>query len=345
LVIRHLRAHNRDLLAKLYPTLKPYIECVDSRPSPVGQRKLLLTTHLSPGDIMTLTAAVECVKMSYGDEYHFGVDTSCQEIWQFNPHIEQLDPGDPEVGRLQCEYPLVHQSNQAAVSFLAGYLDYIARVIGKPVPLRTNRPHLYLSDEERCWIGRIEEIYGEYRPYWVVNAGIKSDYTCKQWPVEYYQEVINRTRDKVLWVQVGEAGHTHKPLENCVVQIGETTPRELIRLVYHAQGGLGPVTFLQHLCAAWQKPYLCLLGGREPVSWTAYPLQQTLHSIGSLDCCRETACWKSRVVRLEDGAVQDESLCEHPMLNWAQPVAQCMSMITPDLVLAHLERYFSCCHL
>ena len=51
---------------------------------------------------------------------------------------------------------------------------------------------------------------------------------------------------------------------------GQTDHRQLIRLAWHARGGLGPVTYLQHLCAAWEKPYICLLGGREPATWVHY---------------------------------------------------------------------------
>jgi hypothetical protein len=101
---------------------------------------------------------------------------------------------------------------------------------------------------------------------------------------------------------------------------------------------LGPVTYLQHLCAAWEKPYLCLLGGREPVTWTKYPLQHTFHTMGLLDCCRTTACWKSRVVPLRDGDPKDTSLCLWPLLGLARPSPKCMATIRPDEVLSILER-------
>lgn len=339
MIVRYLRRTDRVRLQSTYPRLKQYIECDGSNRDdlPLTATRLILTTHLSPGDSMTLTAAVECLKMALGDQYLIDVDATCREIWENNPRLTKLDPHDPQNVRLNVDYPTIHKSNDTLNPFLGGYLDYIARVIQKDVRLRTNRPHLYLSEEEKSWIGRVQEICGEDRPYWIVNAGIKDDFTCKQWPTEYYQEVINQTRDQILWVQIGEAGHNHQPLDGCISQIGQTSPRELIRLVYHSSGGLGPVTFLQHLCAAWEKPYLCLLGGREPVPWVTYPLQHTFHSMGSLDCCAKGACWRSRVVALGDGKKEDGSLCEHPVTQWSRPVAQCMHDITPDVVVQRLQ--------
>jgi ADP-heptose:LPS heptosyltransferase len=104
--------------------------------------------------------------------------------------------------------------------------------------------------------------------FWLINAGIKNDFTTKAWPVEYFQEVVNRTCGRIQWVQIGAKEHDHPVLTGVIDLRGQTDHRQLIRLVWHAQGGLGPVTYLQHLCAAWEKPYVCLLGGREPVTWT-----------------------------------------------------------------------------
>jgi hypothetical protein len=126
-------------------------------------------------------------------------------------------------------------------------------------------------------------------------------------------------------------------LKNVINFVGKTDARQLVRLAWHAQGGLGPITFLQHLCAAFEKPYVALVGGREPVGWVQYPLQTTLHTLGKLPCCRAKACWRSRVVVLGDGAEQDRSLCELPVLGMARPVGKCMAVIRPDEVGRAIE--------
>jgi ADP-heptose:LPS heptosyltransferase len=128
-------------------------------------------------------------------------------------------------------------------------------------------------------------------------------------------------------------------LDNVLDLIGRTDQRQLIRLTYHAVGGLGPSTYLQHLMAAWEKPYVCLLGGREPVTWVQYPKQTTLHTMGALDCCRNSACWKSRVVPIDKLPEKNTCLCKFPVLGLKMPVAKCMAMIKPEEVLLVLDKY------
>ena len=122
-----------------------------------------------------------------------------------------------------------------------------------------------------------------------------------------------------------------------VDMLGKTDQRQLIQLAYHSVGGIGPTTFLQHIYAAFEKPYVCVLGGREPVSWVQYPAQTTLHSIGSLDCCSTRACWKSRTVKLDDG--KNDSLCSQPVLADGVYSPRCMSIIKPEEVAYAIERY------
>lgn len=296
--------------------------------------KLILKSDLCPGDILTMTAAVESLHRAYPDQYITDVHTSVPEIWAHNPLITKLAEQDPEVTTLNLEYPSVNRSCQEHVSFLSGYTTNLGDQLGIPLRLKVNRPYLYLSDEEKEWMNQIQEHRSNGRdiPFWLINAGIKSDYTAKAWPIEYYQEVVNRTIGDIQWVQVGSEEHDHPPLDRVIDLRGQTDHRQLIRLVYHCDGGLGPVTYLQHLCAAWEKPYICLLGGREPVTWVSYPLQHTLHTIGMLPCCRTEACWRSQVVP------GGKDLCEWPILGLERPVAKCMAMIKPAEVLQILER-------
>lgn len=300
-----------------------------------GPTKLILRCHLSPGDVMTLTAAVRSLHLQYPGRYLTDVRTSVDAIWEHNPDITPLEHAHQTI---DMHYPAVNVSSHRSVPFLAGYTEYLGDQLGIPLRLQVNRPQLYLSDEERGWMSQVaEQRGGEAVPYLLVNAGVKPDYTTKQWPVEYYQEVINATRERIQWVQIGAADHDHLPLEGVLDLRGQTDHRQLIRLVYHSRGGLGPVTYLQHLCAAWDKPYVCVLGGREAVTWVQYPLQQTLHTMGQLSCCR-TPCWKSRVMPLDVDNSEEPSLCEQPSVGWRRPVGRCMALIRPDEVVRLVER-------
>ena len=87
-------------------------------------------------------------------------------------------------------------------------------------------------------------------PFWIVVAGGKFDYTIKWWDHDRFQQVVDHFRGRILFVQVGEAVHDHPPLRDVIDLRGRTDLRQLVRLVYHAQGVLCPVTLLMHLAAA-----------------------------------------------------------------------------------------------
>ena len=312
-------------------------------PSPSNRERLILHCHLSPGDILTMTAAVESLHASYPNRYLTDVRTPCPALWEHNPHITSIPDAD---GReIKLEYPLIHQSNQLPIHFLWGYAWNLGEHLGLKLGLKTNRPHVYLSPEEKQWTDQVRdtfaaELAGRNVPFWLVNSGVKRDFTAKQWPIEHFQEVIDRTRGRIQWVQIGAAEHEHSELSGVLNLVGKTDMRQLVRLCYHAQGALGPSTLLQHLMAAFEKPYLCLLGGREPATWVQYPRQHTFHTIGGsgLECCRNGACWKSRVVPLDDGDEKNNSLCDRPVLGLKRPAAKCMAAIQPEEVLHVLGR-------
>ena len=290
---------------------------------------------------MTMTVAVYSIHKEYPNQFLTDVRTMIGDIWTNNPHITPLIDNDPECVTINMEYPQIHRSNQEPVNFITCYTEFLGEKIGRPLKARSNKPLIYLSDEEKSWVTMIQEHWtaGKKTPFGIIVAGSKCDYTIKQWPVEYYQEVIDRTLGDFQWVQIGEKDHNHHRLERCISLLGETTHRMLHRLVYHCSIGIGPVTYLMHLCAAFDKPYIYIAGGREPAGFTVYPKQHNLHTIGMLPCCQDSACWKSRVVALGDNDPKDFQLCEHPVLGLKVPCAKCMCLVTPDDVVRIVKKY------
>ena len=67
-------------------------------------------------------------------------------------------------------------------------------------------------------------------------AGGKYDFTAKWWDPASFQAVVDHFRDRITFVQCGEAGHWHPRLTGVMDLVGKTTLREFIRLVYHAEG-------------------------------------------------------------------------------------------------------------
>jgi ADP-heptose:LPS heptosyltransferase len=303
----------------------------DQNPASLVTAKSLLLKHfLCPGDVLVMTAAVESLAKQYPGRFRISVDTTCPEIWENNPHIERWDGSGQGI---ELQYPAIHQSHLIRTGhFMGAFVQNLGQQLNLPLQLQVNRPSLYLSEQEK----RSPLIEGEY---FVVNAGVKNDCTNKAWGRKNYQAVVNHFKGKLTFVQIGEKHHKHEALDNVVSLIGQTKPRELFRLCYHSLGGIGPTTFLQHIFAALEKFYVCILGGREPKTWADYPTQTTFSTMGQLACCKESACWKARTIPLGDGDGKDQSLCSLPVLSGAEMIPACMEAITPEMIINAIETY------
>ncbi|HEY2951700.1 MAG TPA: glycosyltransferase family 9 protein [Verrucomicrobiae bacterium] len=310
-------------------------------------QKLILENFQSPGDILMLTAAVRDLHQCYPGRFLTDVRTSCPDLWKVNPHLTPLKRAGPEAKVLECHYPLIHRSNQAPVHFLHGFIEFFNEQLGLHIKLTSFKGDIHLSQREKALPSPVAEITGADVPYWIVVAGGKYDFTIKWWHFRRYQAVIDHFRGKLLFVQVGEQGHYHPALDGVLDLRGQTTVRQLIRLVHHAQGVLCPVTLLMHLAAAVETrpgapPYracVVVAGGREPPHWEAYPQHQFVHTVGALPCCASGGCWRSRTVPLGDGDEQDEPV--HLCLDVVHGLPHCMDLITPEEVGRRIQSYFA----
>ena len=292
--------------------------------------------------------------------------TPCPQLWENNPYLTPLVENAPGVTALQCEYPLIHRSNTEPWHFIHGFTQFISEQLGVPI----QPGPLHLAPTEKQWLSQVQEITKVPVPFWIVVAGGKRDFTIKWWAHERFQKVVDHFTGKMLFVQVGEKGHQHPPLAGVLDLRGKTDLRQLVRLVYHAQGVLCPVTFLMHLAAAVEtKPGMpknraCVVvaGGREPTQWEAYPHHQYVHTNGALWCCDNGGCWKARVIPLDDGDVNDQpdKLCgdvvpahngggvsaaknalAYPREQWPGLLPRCMHLIAAEEVIRRIELYFT----
>jgi ADP-heptose:LPS heptosyltransferase len=294
-------------------------------------RTIILRNHLSPGDVLAMTAAIYSLHKQHPGRYLTAVDTTAPALFEHNPDIITLETAKARgAEEVQTHYPAINESNQRAIHFLQAYCEYFSDALQVKVPLLTNKPMLYLSPEEKAWLPQVHEITGRPTKYFLVCAGYKNDFVAKFWGHAAYQSLVDILRGKIVFVQIGDASHNHQPLKNVISLVGKTDQRQLVRLVYHSQGAVGGHTFLMHLAAALEKVYFCIAGGREPVAWNSYERQQTFHTIGLLECCR-SACWKSRVVKLNDNSDADNSLCDNPQPG-DPPIPRCLSLIRPEMV-------------
>ncbi len=249
---------------------------------------------------------------------------------------------------VECNYPLIHQSNTLPYHFIHGFIEDLNAKLGLNIRPTAFKGDIHIADEEKEWMASVEAEAEGSRPFWLVTAGGKADFTIKWWSLERYQRVVDHFRDRVEFVQVGEAHHHHHhpPLEAVVDLRGATSLRQLVLLMYQAQGALSSISLLMHLAAAVEtkpgmpnnRPCVVVAGGREPPQWTAYPHHQFLHTVGALRCCDDGGCWKSRTVPLGDGDQKDEphELC----VDVVGDLPRCMHMITADEVIRRIEMYY-----
>ncbi len=305
--------------------------------------RLNLQFFQCPGDTLVATGAVESLVRAHPGRFILNVEgTDAAAIFENNPHVSCGNGGRS----VRMHNPLISDSDKRPIHFLESYCHQLSQALGIPVPLTTNRPHLYLSEQEKRWIPQVQEVTGQRMPYWVVNSGTKSDYTVKHWGSHNYQRVVDLLRGEVQFVQVGLKHHQHAPLEGAIDLRGRTDTRQLIRLCHHASGGLGGESFLHHVFAALQKPFVLLLSGFVPRTWIDYPTTRVMHKANALSCCDKSkgCCWKNRTTKLNDMDAKNEKLCALPVLSGPEPVPQCLAMISPEEVANAIREFAKYSH-
>ena len=313
------------------------------------RRRLILRSFQSPGDGVMLTGAVRDLHLAHPGEFETDVRTSCDALWLNNPYLTRVREGDTGVQQIEMHYPLIHESNQRPFHFIHGYSQYLEQQVGVKIPVTQFCGDIHLSAEEKhAPVPGADAGVGEH--FWIIVAGGKYDFTAKWWNPACYQALVDHFRDKIQFVQCGEAGHWHPALDGVINLVGKTDTRSFIRLMHHADGVVSPVTFAMHLAAAVEtkrgsprhRPCVVIAGGREPPHWEAYPQHQFLSTVGALPCCADGGCWKSRCQPVGDGDQKDHhDLCVDPVqITPKLRIPRCMTLITPHQVIERIELYY-----
>jgi len=286
-------------------------------------KKLILINPLSPGDILMMTGTIRDLHLAYPGEYITDVRSPCPEIFINNPYITHLDDNDPEAEQIKMDYPMIHHSGYTGLHFSDGHRLFLQDTLRRKIPKTSMRPTIFLDQNELNWVNQVQMEYDYDGPFWLINAGIKGDYTLKQYA--FYQEVVNLLKDKIKFVQVGHSAHNHKALNNVFDMRSKTNLRQLFRLSHQSQGALCAVSLQMVIMQALKKPCVIINGGREGMRWQAINDHVFIHTNGQLPCCLEDGCWRSR---FED--------CDNKIDN----VPKCMWMIKPETVAQAIENYF-----
>lgn len=327
-------------------------------------RRYILEFHRAPGDVLMMTALVRDLKLTYPD-IEVDVRTRFPGLWRHNPHLTPLADHAKGVKRLIFDRP----KNKAADAVGVGlsrrghqihYVTAFHRAFNTQTGMNVEPlfPYadIHLSEEERTK----PMISGRY---WVVVPGGKTDMTTKWWLDGRWQVVIDALREQGLaCVQEGTTKkkyHRHTPMKNVLNLLSQTSIRDMIVNIHHAEGVICGCTLQMHIAGALQKPCVVLLGGREEPWWESYtneysafgpksqPIKvphRVLHTVGQLDCCETRGCWRRRVDVINDDRPEynvREMLCLDVVRGGSEPPRpKCMDMITPGMVLNAAMSYY-----
>lgn len=316
--------------------------------------QLYIRNTLSPGDYIVLSAAVRDLHKNYPGRFQTMVEVPQPAIYANNPYVTHFGMR-PGIRSITASYHKglwsVHKSNQQPAHFLWGFIGDLNLELKLNIKLTDFRPDLYLTEEEK-------KTPLVPKPYWVFASGGKTDFTAKWWDPTWWQTVVDRMKEWVTMVQVGGGSHQHPPVKGVYDLVNKTSFRDLMRLIYHAEGVLCIVTCFMHIAAAFNKPCVVVAGGREGWQWEAYDdanrlnnmrlgnaswspppndnfiPHKFLHTIGQLDCCKSGGCWCSKVAP-GGGKSCSKTTSQHGRL-----LPRCMQMITPETVLGAVEWYY-----
>lgn len=314
---------------------------------------ILLTHWRSPGDIICMTAAVRDLALTYPGRFEIHVGGACSEVWEGNPHIAGNWAGrlPRRIPRYALSYEAaLARSNQVKLHFLTAFHRSLELYLAVPLHLLKPYGDLHLLPHERA----SRPLAGRY---WLLISGGKTSIRAKIWPQVHSQRLVDLLRRRgINIVQVGASfpGHEHHRLRNIVNLVGQTSLRDVLRLIFHSEGVICPVTFAMHAAAAFEKPCVVIAGGREPWWWEAYidsaehhfglecsPLRvphRFLHSQGQLECCRSGGCWKTDV---RCGSTFGPHDCVLPVEQAGGPaVPRCLASVSPELVEEAVLSYY-----
>ena len=309
-------------------------------------QKIVLVNSLSPGDILLMTVAIRSLHKAFPGQFEIDVRSPCNEIFQNSPYITPIRSGDEEGERRVIEelkkdldrsepivhngikyfiahYPEIHRSGMTGLSFSDGHRMFMAKQLGLNIPRTGMNPDIFFSAKELSSANPLHK-FTDYRgKYWVINAGIKNDYTLKWY--NHYQEVIDALKGVVKFVQIGHTAHNHPSLTGTIDLRGKTSLRQLFRVMNDAEGCLTCVSMPMVVSAALEKPCVVVAGAREGVRWQLNPNHRYLYTNGCLPCAPYDGCWKSKI-----------SECVN--IVGSQP--KCMEMIKPYQIVDAINSYY-----
>jgi ADP-heptose:LPS heptosyltransferase len=271
--------------------------------APYRRSQLHLLRPAALGDVLMCTPALRELKRR-NPSCHVTFYTNFPDLIAGLPFIDQVRPaGDSPRDAIWPNYERSRPPRR-----------HIARIFGDHLglPVRDVRPSCVvdpaLRDQFRAaWKDRP-------RPWIVVNRRASRWTPNKDWPDEFWVELIDRLASQGTVIEVG-ADTTSLPARSGGSYVdlrGQTTLPELIAAIAACDLLVGPITGTVHIAAAMGVPSVVIYGGYEHPDGSSYPGNINLYS--PVECA---PCW------LRDPCPFGK---------------KCLHQITPDQVEAAVNR-------
>lgn len=292
----------------------------------MGRTLFKFTTVGQIGDHVICTGAVHNICCEYQDVLFARTDMHpC--VWDNNPHVVEPLPDDRVIQLPQVEYgPYTDEQVAKHGTVVEGFTKTLSRYLGLPLSrVAVNHPVLYLSDQEieqsRKWAGK-----------WVLNANCQTCSMSKGYP--HWQAVVDRlTSHGIQFVQIGgnEARDVSPTIRGVEDMRGKTTFRELIVMVYGADGVLSPPSGVSNIAGAFSRKQVIVNASREPDAMLAY--DNAVHVSHKCSCG-----WG-----VDNGCIhlfvnRTYRRCPHLVNIHGMPFSKCQVETDPDSVVAAVLR-------
>lgn len=83
-----------------------------------------------------------------------------------------LSDDEPDVGIVDCHYPLIHRSNSVPCHFLHGFPADLNERLGLRIRVTEFKGDIHLTEAEKA---------GDFGTFWLLVSGGKFDFTTKWW--------------------------------------------------------------------------------------------------------------------------------------------------------------------
>ncbi len=241
------------------------------------------------GDDLLLTAVLH--ELRKRDAGRLAVISRLGEIYDNSPDVDHVAGNDWRLLHTQLRLgrravkPHYYRGFQEPDIDVAGDGHIIAEMC-RQIGLRGDvglAPRIYLRAEEILAGRRVER----QAAIQCMSHGSLNSSANKVWPAERYQEVVDRNRDRLNFVQLGSRGD---PLLRGVLDLrGQTTIRQSAAILANSQLMVGYVGFLMHLARAVDCRSLIVFGGREHPRQSGYVCNENLYT--PLPCA---PCWRRK---------------------------------------------------